>query len=116
MACSFHPGGVANPDDKWKAVIAAPVEGRRGTAAEYANDLAMLRTLREGLEGKAVEEFGPTITVLARALHTGHRTQWRTAAATTLNTNAIRCFRKTGRLRIEALICRSIARQTGDAS
>lgn len=30
-------------DDKWKAVIAA---------AEYANDLGMLRTLRDGVEGE----------------------------------------------------------------
>jgi hypothetical protein len=54
-------------DDKWKAVIAAATEkGDEDTAAEYANDLAMLRTLREGLEGKAVEEFGPTITTCSQ--------------------------------------------------
>ncbi len=40
-------------DDKWKAVIAA---------AEYANDLGMLRTLREGVEAKAVKEYGSSIT------------------------------------------------------
>lgn len=45
-----------------KPLSQPPSRGDEDTAAEYANDLAMLRTLREGLEGKAVEEFGPTIT------------------------------------------------------
>jgi len=49
-------------DDKWKAIIAAAAEkGDEDTAAEYANDLAMLRTLREGFEANAVQEYGPTI-------------------------------------------------------
>jgi hypothetical protein len=54
-------------DDKWKATIAAAAKkGDDNAAAEYANDLAMLRTLREGFEANAVEAFGPSVACLSR--------------------------------------------------
>ena len=64
---SFTLEALQTLDDKWKAVIASAAErGDEDTAAEYANDLAMLRTLREGFEATAVNEYGPNITNFSR--------------------------------------------------
>ena len=54
-------------DEKWTAIIdAAAAKGDEDTAADYGNDLMMLRTLREGLEHHAVTTYGPDITSFSR--------------------------------------------------